>query len=392
MKFGVSVYPEQESFDDTVAYLKLAAHHGFTKVFTSMFSVDETAGQIASRFKRLSAAAHDLGMEICADANPQLFDLLGATADDLTVFHEMGIDTLRMDMPFFDERNATLLSNPFGIAIEYNAMMKSLVDRFIGSAVNSDRMRVCHNFYPQRYTGVGERAYREINDYWAKLDVPVGVFVSSQNPGAFGPWPVRDGLPTLEDTRDLPIDLQMRYILLMGGVDKVIVGNEPATEEELAAINSLRQKLYPKNDGASKEEGGLLGKQNFMNARPGAKHTLLHIVIDSGISEAERQVAFSFRNHYDCGDGTEYMLRSRMPRLAFEGLSLPPRPCDSTVFHRGDVLIVNDSMARYKAELQIVLRDMRNDGQRNLIGRISPSELFLLDHIEPSTVFLLENV
>ena len=36
---GVSVYPEQETLEQIDAYLKLASSHGFTKVFTSMFSV-----------------------------------------------------------------------------------------------------------------------------------------------------------------------------------------------------------------------------------------------------------------------------------------------------------------------------------------------------------------
>ena len=36
---GVSVYPEQETLEQIDAYLKLANSHGFTKVFTSMFSV-----------------------------------------------------------------------------------------------------------------------------------------------------------------------------------------------------------------------------------------------------------------------------------------------------------------------------------------------------------------
>lgn len=39
---GVSVYPEQESLQQIDEYLKLASSHGFTKVFTSMFSVPGT--------------------------------------------------------------------------------------------------------------------------------------------------------------------------------------------------------------------------------------------------------------------------------------------------------------------------------------------------------------
>ena len=48
---GVSLYPEQEKLEDIDAYLKLASEHGFTKVFTSMFSVDGTREEIIKNFK-----------------------------------------------------------------------------------------------------------------------------------------------------------------------------------------------------------------------------------------------------------------------------------------------------------------------------------------------------
>ena len=43
---GVSLYPEQEKLEDIDAYLELASKYGFTKVFTSMFSVEGTREEI----------------------------------------------------------------------------------------------------------------------------------------------------------------------------------------------------------------------------------------------------------------------------------------------------------------------------------------------------------
>lgn len=36
---GVSLYPEQESIEEIENYLTMASRYGFTKIFTSMFSV-----------------------------------------------------------------------------------------------------------------------------------------------------------------------------------------------------------------------------------------------------------------------------------------------------------------------------------------------------------------
>lgn len=39
---GVSLYPEQETMKEIEGYLTMASHYGFTKIFTSMFSVPGT--------------------------------------------------------------------------------------------------------------------------------------------------------------------------------------------------------------------------------------------------------------------------------------------------------------------------------------------------------------
>ena len=50
---------------------------------------------------------------------------------------------------------------------------------------------------------------------------------------------------------------------------------------------------------------------------------------------------------------------------------------------RGDVIVINDNYSRYKGKLQIILKDMPNDGRRNVVGRIPDNESMLLDYIQP---------
>ena len=46
---GLSLYPEQENLEDIDRYLALASKYGFTKVFTSMFSVEGTREDIVAK-------------------------------------------------------------------------------------------------------------------------------------------------------------------------------------------------------------------------------------------------------------------------------------------------------------------------------------------------------
>lgn len=390
VKLGVSVYPEQESAEELASYLERVAAAGFKKVFTSMFSVDEGADALVERFGSLAARVHELGMELSVDVNPMLFDRIGAAADNLEIFHRMGIDVLRMDMPFFDERNAALIENPYGIGIEFNAMMEDLLCRFIPAEL-MPKVAVCHNFYPQRFTAESVEAYCQMNAFWKARGARVGAFVSSQSEGARGPWPVREGLPTVEDHRDMPLELQVRHMLLLGDVDEILIGNEPATDEELAAVGALMRKLSGEDEKEDRAADDPTRQFDGLAAFFGAsERTLLHIDLDEDISAVERSIALDYRRHSDGGDGTEYMLRSRMTRMSYRGQAIAPRAWAEPMFHRGDIVVVNDNLEHYRAELQVVLKDMPNDGQRNHIGRITPKELFLLDVLGPRITFLLE--
>ena len=75
--------------------------------------------------------------------------------------------------------------------------------------------------------------------------------------------------------------------------------------------------------------------------------------------------------------------------MDYRQTSIPARACDKPVFTRGDVLVVNDNLAHYRGEVEIVLTQIENDGQRNLAGHIAETDLRILDEMEkrPDHVF-----
>ena len=67
-------------------------------------------------------------------------------------------------------------------------------------------------------------------------------FVTSQH-GNIGPWKVMEGLPTLEDHRDLPIEVQAKHLLMTGLIDDIIISNAYATDEELYALSKINLSM-----------------------------------------------------------------------------------------------------------------------------------------------------
>ncbi|MEE3425921.1 MAG: phospho-sugar glycosidase domain-containing protein, partial [Erysipelotrichaceae bacterium] len=92
------------------------------------------------------------------------------------------------------------------------------------------------------------------------------------------------------------------------------------------------------------------------------------------------QLLFEFTKH-NVSEYTHTIIRSRWGRMDFRFTPIAVRKCDKEYFENGDVLIINESNPRYKGEVHIARKPIRNDGSMNYAGRIKEEELFLLDHL-----------
>ena len=289
-KLGISVYPDKTPRDEVYTYLEKAAQLGYSRIFTCFLSIPEDQRETyLVEFKEFMDKAHELGFEVAADTNPEVFTLIGATPDNLKPFYDLGLDIIRMDGNFGTQGDIQLTRNPYGIKIEFNASMDMGVELLINKGGNKDQMTMCHNFFPERYTGMDFDLFMEYNSYWKELNLHTAAFVSSNNENTIGPWQVFCGLPTVEIMRGLPIDLQARYLLATGDVDDILIGNYPASDEELEALSKVNlQAIEMKVDEAE------------------------------GISDNEKMIMFDYAPHWDRYDHSSFMLRSSMPRVWFK--------------------------------------------------------------------------
>ena len=140
IKLGISLYPEQETTEKIEEYLMLAAQCGFTSVFTSLFSVEGSNEEIISYFRNLSEVVHRHGMTVCGDCNARFFNIIGASPDDLSVFRKMGLDILRLDLMFNDERDVKIVNNDQGLDIQLNASTIDAVERILENGGDPSRI------------------------------------------------------------------------------------------------------------------------------------------------------------------------------------------------------------------------------------------------------------
>lgn len=377
-KLGISVYPDKSPRDEVYAYMEKAAKLGYSRIFTCFLSIPEDQRETyLVEFKEFMAKAHELGFEVAADTNPEVFNLIGATPDNLKPFADLGLDIIRMDGNFGTQGDIQLTRNQYGIKIEFNASMDMGVELLINKGGNKDQMTMCHNFFPERYSGLDFDLFMEYNAYWKELNLHTAAFVSSNNENTIGPWQVFCGLPTVEIMRGLPIDLQARYLFATGDVDDILIGNYPASDEELEALSKVNLQAIE-----------------------------LRVNEAEGISDNEKEIMYEYAPHWDRYDHSTFMLRSSMPRVWFkekksvqdasiasgmerkiDSQSIPYRDPGKKVFTRGDILVVNGNLAHYRGELEIVLTEIPNDGERNLVATIKPEELMLLDFIKPGQHF-----
>ena len=393
--YGISVYPDLRPLSEIKEYMGLAAKYGCSRVFSSMFSVEGSEEKVLSYFKEFISAAHAVGLQVSLDVNGPCLERFGASPADLSVFHDIGCDILRLDTPLTTEGYLQFLSNPYGIRLELNASMgergEKLIRELMSQIENPQDLLLCYNFYPQRYTGMKWGKFKEAARRLSDTGCAQAAFVSSHGNDSHGVWDAKDGLPTVERHRDLPIDLQARE-LLAAGMEYVLIGNAYATEEELQALQAVFTPVEPREDNPLLPILRAMGIAD--SAMAGAVSALpkkLKITLAPGVTDTERKVLFEYYPHADMGDSSEWIWRSRMPRMVYAKESFPPRPYEGEYFQVGDVVMVNDNYKHYAAEVQLVLKPILNDGTRNLVARLDPQEFELLSMVgDGDTVVFLE--
>lgn len=350
-RLGISIYPQHSTLEEMQNYIQLAHDHGFSRIFTCLMSMKNNEEK--EKLQQINQFAQQLGFDISADIAPQVFEELGLTYRDIAFLKEQyHLAALRLDMGFSGQEEAFMSLDASNLKVELNISNGTkYVENILSYQPNRENIIGCHNFYPRKYTGLSREHFINSSKLFKDNHIRTAAMISS-NHAQYGPWEETPyGLPTLEEHRGLPITVQAKDLWHTGLIDDLIIGNMYATEEELQALGKLnRQKLE------------------------------LDIVPSAENSEVENKIIFE-EPHFNRGDVSEYVIRSTQSRVKYKSEQFQPH--DVFDIKTGDVTIDNDEDIRYKGELQLVLKDIPNSGSTNIVAKVVPEEIYLLEKIRP---------
>ncbi|MBM6614923.1 DUF871 domain-containing protein [Desemzia sp. RIT804] len=363
-KLGISIYPEKASIEEMKEYLKSANKYGFNRLFLSFLQIDiKKPKKALEKYQLIMKEAKQLGFSVYVDFVPQMFGLFGESYKNLGFLSDMGVDGLRLDAGLSGKEEAEMTKNPYGIVIELNMSNYShYLDQIMDYGPNIKQLSGCHNFFPQKYTGLSREQFTKYSVKYQQNHLNTATFVTSQS-GEFGPWPLQEGLCTLEEHRDIPIDIQTMDLVQSRLIDDIIIGNMFASEEELELVSSV---------------------YNDSNKRIGVK-------VVEGITEFEQELLFEKTHNYR-GDSSDYMIRSTRLRAKITDHPLPYRKSDHHEINIGDVLILNEEYEQYKGELQIALKKRPMDARINIVGKVPDNQLLLLNNLQRMEDFFFTKV
>lgn len=352
-KLGISIYPDKSTVEEMKAYIVKAEDAGFSRIFSCLLSVDKPKEIIKQEFIEINTFAKEHGFEIIVDVSPKVFSELEIGYDDLSFFHEIGADGIRLDAGFGGQTEAMLTFNEYDLKIEINMSNDTnYIDTIMDFQPNQYNLIACHNFYPHPYSGLNEEHFLNCTRRFTKYGLRSAAFVASKNPKAYGPWPVDYGLVTLESHRDLPLHVQIKDYIARNVIDDIIISNFVPSDEELEEVKKIN-----------------LTKVN------------LEVELIDNLPELFKKIVLE-EPHFNRGDINDYLLRSTMSRVKYKGEPFPIINAPEMI-RRGDIVIESDEFGHYAGELNIAKKDMKNTGKSNVVGRVVEQEVFLLDHIKP---------
>lgn len=358
-RLGISLYPEKMNKDEMYAYIERAAKAGFSRIFSCLLSVDDTREAIARDYCELNTFAHKHGFEVILDCNPRVFNELGVSYRDLSFFHEIHADGIRLDAGFSGLEESLMTFNPYGLLIEINMSNNvHYLDTIMDYMPDTEHLIGCHNFYPHDYSGLPVDMFEACTQRFVQRGIRTAAFVTSQAPNTFANWPVTCGLPTLELHRHLPLYLQVEHLIALGGIDDVIISNCYPTQDELNALSTLPHNMVA-----------------------------FHAELADNLPEVETSIVFD-ELHFNRGDASESLIRSTQSRVKYKGHTFE-LTSPKELIEPGDIIIESSLYGHYAGELQIAKRPMRNSGMSSVVGHIRPEEVFLLDLIKPWQKFKL---
>lgn len=353
MQTGISLYPGLENtLEENLKLINKAAALGVTRLFTSLHLPESNPDELRQQLEPLLSTARKLKLDVAADISPQTGKILGLTELNPQAFLDLGVTTVRFDSGY-DLDQLSEFTQTLRVQLNASTITADQLEELKAHQANFHHLDALHNFYPRPHTGLGEEFFTAQNHLLHRFGISVGAFIACASTKSRR-GPLREGLPTLEDDRHLPVGLAARHLAALG-LDSLFLGDARPTDKELQKLTSLTDQT-------------VVLKAHLLNRSPWVKDLLSR--------------TFTARP-----DQARDAIRAQESRSFLAGRLIEPDSSINLERQPGDITLDNKDYLRYMGELQILTSEQEADERSNIIARVPREELFLLKYITPGRAY-----
>lgn len=340
----ISVYPcsiTEQTIAQLNQYLQLAQQYGVHEVFTSIHLPEYSMEDQLSFLELTAKAAHHLKMELTADIGGPFIRKALEDKETLDRLKNVHLDYLRLDYGYSQDQLRNLYHHLHLKGFVINASMVSETQlqqhmNFFKSLDENIFIRACHNFYVREESGLDKEFALAQTKLFKKYNVPVYFCVPSYTHPR---GPLHLGLPTLEHHRFQEIDYILMDVMTTYQAQGILYSDEWMSENLFKIIHQTIEK----------------------------RAIQIPVVLNENLTEIEKRIIL--KKHIFRYDSNTSFLRSRSSReMAEFAYKINPKNC--VIRKAGFITIDNEHYLRYSGELQVVLKDAKEDHRVNVAAKL----------------------
>lgn len=342
IKTGISLYLSTD-IQKNIEVINKASMSGVKFAFTSLNILEENNIDKSDRLYKL--------IELCSSNDINLIVDINEYTNS-NIFSNLKNVYLRIDDGYsLDEIYE--LSKKNMIVLNASTITKNDLKYLKNKGIDFNNVLALHNYYPKKYTGIGERYFLEQNEKYNEFGIKTMAFVA----GDLKRGPMFEGLPTLENTREKRFVTSVLKLISLK-TDIVLVGDIDLSDKNWEYFKYISKGIVPIR------------------------------TIDNVLNDTV------FENRIDY---SEYLIRSKIPksigktRKEFKEYiqkNLKDIKKENGEIKKGDILLSNEKYLRYEGELEIALKNLGLDEKRDIVSRVYDEDIELLDYISIITKFI----
>lgn len=349
---GISIYLADGPIEQQEAYINKMAALGFESIFTSLHIPEDNPEVYGKRLFELGQLAKKYHLELVADVSPVSLQHLDLTWNQIDQLKEWGVTGLRVDYGVSEEIIAKLSRN-LKIALNASTLTEENVRRL--QELGAVQLEAWHNFYPRPETGLDANEFHEKNLWLKEKGFSVMAFIPGDGKRR---GPLHQGLPTIEDHRELSTFAAFLDFYHNPYIDKIFIGDP--------GINIKSEEQFQ----AFKEGIILLRAVPFID--------------DQKLRKRVEMI------HTNRPDSARDVIRSTESRQMAVIGNYSTQPYNTVTRPVGAITLDNERYGRYQGEIQVVKRLLPADEKVNVIGQVLEVDLPLLRYIKGGTKFKIQ--